>query len=230
VLIKEISTKNHRIQIFSFGKKELNTLEKIPKENFNQEAIQFLKDKFPFLSYFCILNQVHGDIFLEAKEGLISAEADAIFSDQTNVGLVIKTADCMPIFLYSETEGIIANIHSGWKGTKLEITKKLIHFLSEKGWDKTKFKLFLGPCIRQSNYEVSKDLYLEFKNYPQSLVKKSEEKYLLGIDIVLKNQLAEIGIQSEDCDICTKQSDDFYSHRAGDMGRNLNLIFMEKKK
>jgi len=74
-------------------------------------------------------NQVHSDgVSIVTKPGLYPA-IDALITSQKGLNLVISVADCMPVMLYDKANGVIANIHSGWRGTQKNIVGKTISIL-----------------------------------------------------------------------------------------------------
>ena len=105
------------------------------------------------------LNQIHSDkVFVYEGNDLefIKNEGDALITDKEKVIIGAFTADCVPVILVDETKGVIAAIHSGWKGTFNSITKKTIEkMVSEFGSDSQDIKAYIGPHIRECCYEVS---------------------------------------------------------------------------
>ena len=47
---------------------------------------------------------------------------DALWSSEKGVSLAIKVADCLPVSLTDVEHGVIANVHSGWRGAVQQIT------------------------------------------------------------------------------------------------------------
>lgn len=227
---KKIQTQSKdEIQIYVFGKQETKPLEGIAKENVN-DAIQNLvseKLNIPRNKVF-LLNQTHSDIFFNTQNLNMPQEGDALYTINPGEALIVKTADCMPIFFWSETEKLIGIIHSGWKGTELGISEKLFTHLQQNGFALNQINCFIGPCARKRNYEVSQDLFDKFSSYlPEAIEPKANGKYLLGIDIVLKRRFIEknIPIAIHDTNICTMEDKDYFSHRRGEVGRNINVIY-----
>ena len=56
---------------------------------------------------------------------------DGIITDLKEVAIVTTSADCLSIILYDKEKNIIANIHSGWRGTFKKIVKKAISKMKE---------------------------------------------------------------------------------------------------
>lgn len=77
-------------------------------------------------------------------------DADAMITQQVNVGLAIMTADCVPIVLYQATTGQIAAIHAGWQGLACGVIKAT----TERFASSDPITAWIGVCISQVNYEV----------------------------------------------------------------------------
>ncbi len=229
---KEIQTNFSRILHFSvLGKEETKELEGISKEELTFAIRKLVGTKIgvPENNVY-LLDQVHGDIFYNVKDiSEYPIEGDALYTTEPGKVLVVKTADCMPLFFWSEVNQLIGVIHSGWKGTYLGISEKLFSHLRTQGYSPESIHAYLGPCARKKNYEVGEDLFEKFKAYsPEAISTKDNHKYLLGINIVLRSRLLENGlpIHFSDSEICTMENKNYHSHRCGDKGRNLNLIWM----
>lgn len=112
------------------------------------------------------LHQIHSDnvfVFNDNAKEFIEKEGDAIVTNKENVIIGAFTADCVPVVLVDEVEGVIAAIHSGWKGTFNSITKKSIEkMIQEYGTRIENIKVYIGPHIRQCCYEVSEELKERF--------------------------------------------------------------------
>ena len=126
---KEIQTNfSKKIHFSVWGKEETKDLEGIPKEKLSNSIQSLVSQKIGIATNkIFILEQVHGDTFYNTKDlnAQDRIEGDALYSNQTGEVLVVKTADCMPLFFWSEVEQLIGVIHSGWKGTELGISEKL---------------------------------------------------------------------------------------------------------
>jgi hypothetical protein len=229
---KEIQTNFLCTVHFSvLGKEETKELEGISKENLSMAIRELVANKMGVTANkVFLLEQVHGDKFYNTKDlSNLKAEGDALYTTKPGEVLVVKTADCMPLFFWSEIEQLIGVIHSGWKGTDLGISEKLFLHLKSEGYSLESIHSYLGPCARKKNYEVGEDLFTKFKSYaPEAIEPKGNSKYLLGIDIVLRRRLSDlkIPIHFTDSEICTIDNPHYHSHRCGDKGRNLNLIWM----
>lgn len=170
-----------------------------------------------------ILQQVHGDLVLDAVRVTAATEGDGLYTTEKNRALVIKTADCMPVFLWSEQRPLVAAIHSGWRGLENRIVER---FCEKKFSPGEKISAYIGPCIGMRQYEVGEDVAGKLKD--SFLEKMPQGKYLLGLRESQAAILEKIpALELEVAPQCTKLSEEFYSHRGGDNGRNLNLVWMD---
>ena len=95
----------------------------------------------------CILKQVHGDKIVEANPKQVAA--DGHFTTLKSRSMVIKSADCMPVFL--DTPGVRVALHIGWRGLAQRILTKAIKQLDLKG---SQVHLALGPHIHALSFEL----------------------------------------------------------------------------
>jgi YfiH family protein len=80
---------------------------------------------------------------------------DALATQTPGLPLVIRVADCGPVFFYDPVRRAIAVAHSGRKGTEGNITAQTIRTLQEKCGSRPEDLIVqLGPCIRPPHYEV----------------------------------------------------------------------------
>ncbi len=82
---------------------------------------------------------------------------DGIISDLPNTGLVIWTADCVPVLVAGG--GVIGAAHAGWRGCSTGIAPRLIRrFEVEYGVPARDLKVALGPAIGACHYPVGKEV------------------------------------------------------------------------
>jgi len=181
----------------------------------------------------CNIKQVHGKTVVTAKKGSASAiaEADAIVTNEHDLPIVIRTADCLPIFLLDPQEHVIGLVHAGWKGTKEGIVMKTINFMRENFFSKTNaIKAALGPAIRSCHYEVGEEFHDSFK---RNLLPRNGKLYF---DLIQENkdQLHEIGVLEKNifdsgrCSVCDQH---YFSHRrdGAKAGRMLSLMMIKSE-
>ncbi len=155
---------------------------------------------------------------------------DGLVCFEPNTALVIKTADCVPLFCYSKTKPMIAAIHSGWRGTLLGISEKLVKWLLSEGFTEEDLQVFVGPCISKKNYIVQWDVAKHFMSMPPGVVIEAPGMgYLLGIKeailVRLRKEFHHLNLDPQNEEVFL--SEKYFSHRSKDEGRNINVIFWE---
>ncbi|MDR0533070.1 MAG: polyphenol oxidase family protein [Verrucomicrobiales bacterium] len=102
--------------------------------------------------------QVHGNLAVgvtSRDHDRIIPSADALVTADKNLTLIIRTADCGPVYFYDPVNQAIGLAHSGKKGTVMNITAQVIRLMSEQFSSKPEdLVVVLGPCIRPPDYEI----------------------------------------------------------------------------
>lgn len=104
--------------------------------------------------------QVHGAGVAVVSGGLNGDDemipgVDGLVTDQVATPLGIYVADCGAIWLADRRSGAVGLLHSGKKGTELNILKAGVDLMSERyGTQPKDVVAVLGPCIRPPHYEV----------------------------------------------------------------------------
>ena len=155
------------------------------------------------LSY---LKQIHSSRIHSVKsEGVY--EGDGLFTKKDGLVLVVRTADCLPLFFCSDKEDVIGLIHMGWRGAKEGILEGI-------DFDLSSFRVAAGTGLRKSCYEVG-DEFLEYSGFKDHVEKRKDKLYFDPIGFV-KDALLRKGLRAEnffDVDICSLCSKNFFSYR-----------------
>ncbi len=111
-------------------------------------------DNYPFVT----AEQVHGNhiaVIDKVIHPLPIADVDGLFTLQRGITLGIYVADCAPVWVVSRDGSAGALLHSGKKGTELNIiTRGISLFGHLRGYDPKDLAVVIGPCIRPPCYEV----------------------------------------------------------------------------
>ena len=168
-----------------------------------------------------------------------TTECDGYVTRERSVTIGVKTADCVPILLEDEANGIIAALHAGWRGTFLDICGEGVRMMKNIGADISRIVAVIGPSICDNCYEVGRDVYdaartcmgadadLFFRQ------KQSLDKYLVDIMSTNMYLLVRAGISPENIevsDLCTYDHPElFWSHRytKGRRGTMLSVISLQ---
>jgi YfiH family protein len=134
-------------------------------------------------------------------------EVDALATATFGLPLVVRVADCGPLFFYDPVKKAIAVAHSGRKGTEGNIAAATLACLRENfGSDPGDLVVELGPCIRPPHYEI--DFAAE-----------------------IGRQVRAAGVRHyHDGGVCTaSRLDRYYSYRAekGKTGRMWGLLMLD---
>jgi copper oxidase (laccase) domain-containing protein len=88
-------------------------------------------------------------------EGRESRGCDAIITNQRGIMLGVYVADCCAVYIVDPKTPAIGLVHSGRKGTELEIVTNAISQMKDRfGSDPMNMIVQLSPCIRPPHYEV----------------------------------------------------------------------------
>jgi YfiH family protein len=178
------------------------------------------------------MRQVHGNEVRLALDGNGALRCDGLLTDQRRVGLVVESADCVPLLLWAPKVGAVAAVHAGWRGTLARIAGRAVaRFQEVKGAAPEDLVAVLGPAIRVCCYEVGDEVISAFAaggRDPES-ISRAGPRGRRHLDIVRENtaQLIASGVRPEkvfDSGICTRcENDRFYSFRGE--GEGVGRIF-----
>lgn len=162
-------------------------------------------------------NQVHSDgVTIVLSPGLFP-QTDALISQQKNLFLVISVADCMPVMMYDPENNVIANVHSGWRGSQKNIAGKTIGIMQKDfGTKPGELVIFMGPAISKMNFEVDKDVADMFSEKYVEPKHGAQGKYLVDTANVVYDNLILAGVSPaniEHCPICTFEYPSMHSYR-----------------
>jgi len=183
-----------------------------------------------------LLQQIHSSVIhiIEDETKKIH-KGDALITSRSNILLVIRTADCLPVFIMDESRRVAAAAHCGWRGTAKKILPKALKKLDRRfGCRPDDLSIAFGPCIGQDCYEVGRDVVEKFHREGSSRkafkdIPQTKDKFLLDLKEANRQQLFDAGVRREnmfDPFSCSHCDDRFLSHRRKpeQTGRLLNFI------
>jgi YfiH family protein len=190
--------------------------------------MRIVHDRFGIDATLSTCNQVHGKTVVKATD--CAQECDALWSSTPGRALGIKVADCLPVTIAEMEHGVIANIHSGWRGAVQKITAETIDTLAP--FDAAAAHAWLGPSIRVCCFEVGEEVVDQFRaSYPDAerFVDRGGSKPHIDLPRLTAALLIERGFAAgniHDSGLCTRCPDSiFHSYRrdAKRGGRNLAI-------
>lgn len=170
---------------------------------------------------------------------------DGVITNKRNIILCTTSADCTSLLFYDPIKKVIADVHSGWRGTIQKIGQKAVQKMIEKYECKPEDIICcICPHIRKCHFEVEDDVMHLFKSKFKYTGKISQiikegrkidgvQKYNIDTTLINTLILKEIGIADEniiDSNICTVcESDKFHSYRVDkeNSGRNAAIITLK---
>ncbi|MEP7066833.1 MAG: polyphenol oxidase family protein [Gemmatimonadota bacterium] len=172
---------------------------------------------------FATAKQVHGTRVVEhdgAWEGwLRTTEADGHFAPRRGTAMAVTIADCVPVFI-AHPEGAVALLHSGWRGTAARIIERALAAFSRQGYAPGDLRVHLGPAICGECYEVSADVATALTGLAATGAQRVDLRGLIA------THARDAGVSAITTSACCTRCDNarFFSHRAGDGGRQLAVI------
>lgn len=128
------------------------------------------------MEHWCLAQQTHSahaqEVFETDKgKGAYSMQdafpcCDALYTKEKQILIGVFTADCVPIILYDPSSHYIAAIHSGWPGTVKQITVHTLEQLIKKGLHPATTRVWIGPCIHQSSFQIRQDVIDQIRALP----------------------------------------------------------------
>lgn len=151
-------------------------------------------------------------------------EYDGYITKEKNIATLVTTADCNPIIIYDKKQNIVANVHSGWKGTLKRIYLKAIDILLQKFHSQIEDLIVcIGPSIRKCCFSSEDELFKNqfVKNWKEEteyiFYEENGKRFHIDLVYVIKKDLLQKGILEEnisDANICTMcHHEDFFSYR-----------------
>lgn len=170
--------------------------------------------------------QVHGSRVLVHHSGwegwLRGDDADGHVTIDRGTAMAVTVADCVPVFM-AHPSGASGVLHSGWRGTAADIVIRGIEVLRHRGIRTAELHVHLGPAICGRCYEVNGDVYEQLTG------RRPARATTIDLRAIIADRARLAGVRhitvSPSCTRCN--NDRFFSHRAGDEGRQLGVIIAE---
>ena len=191
-------------------------------------------------------NQAHTDKIQIVEKHILENEpdfnlevydkTDGLITNKKDIALATTNADCILLLFFDPVNKVIANVHSGWRGTIQRISVKTVQKMVNKFNCKPENIICcICPSIRKCHFEVENDVKeifeKEFKDLKieqnNDIMEKQKDKEKCNIDTVLINKilLKQEGLKQENiidsgiCSVCN--SDLIHSYRVERQGYGL---------
>lgn len=152
-------------------------------------------------------------------------KADIILTDNPDLTLFMRYADCTPVLLYDPVKRVVGIVHSGWLGTVRGAARVAVEAMQERfGSDPAVLLAAVGPSIGPDHYEVGEDVISQVKSVfdedAPSLLERHGERMHFNLWAANRLLLEKAGVnQIEVAELCTAcNPKDWFSHR-GEKGK-----------
>ena len=166
---------------------------------------------------------------------------DGLITDKPGIALTTKNADCILFIFYDPINKVIANVHSGWRGTFQKISEKAVQkMINFYGSKPENILCFISPSIRKDHFEVDNDVrdlceeIFGFTGRTEEFIEIGEvkdgvQKYYIDTVLINKILLTNMGLKSKniiDCNICSAcNGDKIESVRVdGDLAKRATML------
>ena len=155
-------------------------------------------------------------------------KADILLTDNPDVTLYMRFADCTPILLHDPVRKVAGIVHSGWMGTVRGAAHAAVRAMQERYHSNPADILAaVGPAIGPDHYEVGENVIQHvrdaFGNDAQSLLEEHGTSIHFNLWKANQTLLLRAGVEKiEIAGLCTAcHTNDWFSHRAekGKTGR-----------
>jgi hypothetical protein len=168
-------------------------------------------------------HQIHGIAIVEHVAGwqgiLRVPDADGHLTQVPGTAMAVSLADCVPVFL-GHPRGVAAVVHSGWKGTAGRIAVAAVDLMMARGCLPEEVVAHCGPSICGSCYEVGPEVFRQLTGQQVDTPSRVDLRALIARDL-RDAGVTDVSI-SPWCTRCHNER--FFSHRAGDEGRQLGVL------
>ena len=189
------------ISLFSLNKSKLTYLDLIDRLKLPKE-------------YLAVPEQIHSNNVLFINKPGTYNKADGLITSNPKILLVVKTADCVPVYIYDNENKIAGLVHSGWRGTINGIVVNAINLMLKMGSDISTIKVYLGPSINWCCYKVKKDVACKFDSVAK--VKINNDIWKVSLHKQIYRDIIALGLYKNNLsisNICTFESLDCHSFR-----------------
>jgi YfiH family protein len=191
------------------------------------DLTRFIHGRFGLETSLTTCLQIHSATVVRAAHESSWRECDscdALWSPEKGVTLGIKVADCLPVSLIDVEHGVIANVHSGWRGAVQRITAAT---LDAAPLDPSSTQAYLGPSIRACCFEVGEEVATQFDDrfVDRSHKKPHVDLIAFTIDILHSRGITNVS----DSGLCTRCDNSiFHSYRRDGAGKGRNFVLVSQ--
>ena len=229
-IFETIIYRKGQIHWLSFPSRDINGK---PLNGNNRDIYRSLRSAFPKLS-FTSAEQIHSNKVSKVNSPLEfdkEQECDGLVTEEINKALIIRTADCIPVFIFNQQH--VALLHAGHKGVQSNILEKWNQYTSNQP-----SQLIVGDHIKSCCFKVHQDVEKKFRTLQycdqNSLLKVNRSQWSISLVKILFNQWSILEHSPKrffDFSNCTCCNENLHSYRCSGISlieRTGHVIFRTK--
>lgn len=168
--------------------------------------------------------QVHGAsvaLIGPGDRGRVRPATDILLTDQPDIPLMQRFADCTSLLLYDPVRRALGLAHAGWRGTVQGVALEAVRAMTEAFGSRPADIVAgvgpsIGPCCYEIGPEVAAQVRDAFREGARWLLSQANGAIHLDLWAANRRQLQAAGVgQVEMAGLCTAcHTKEFFSHRA----------------
>lgn len=177
------------------------------------------------------VNQVHGaDVVSASSYNGGFPDADGMWTRSPSDVLVVRAADCAPVWIVDPRTKAVALVHAGWKGVVAGVIERAVGALVAAGADAADLHAAVGPHIGRCCFEVGPEVADRFARDPGAVAsvsyliaeRRRDDGQALDLTAAIVHRLATSGLHGsrmQACYACTRCHPQwFHSYRRNGTG------------
>jgi YfiH family protein len=158
------------------------------------------------------MRQTHGSRVAVVDGPVPPPAADALVTTRPGLALAVLVADCVPVLLLAEDDGVVAVAHAGRRGLAAGIVPATVTAM--RGLGARRLRAVLGPAICGGCYELPEQLCEQVAaDRPAARAVTRVGTPSLDLRAGLAAELRADGVPVEVDRRCTAEDPSLYSHR-----------------
>lgn len=142
------------------------------------------------------------------------AGVDALVTATPGLALVALAADCVPILLVDPVAGVVAAVHSGWRGVAVDVVGAALDTMRALGTRPGSIRAVVGPAVCPACYPVDRDRWATVTAVaPAAAARTADGRPALDLRAAVRARLESAGAAVTLVGGCTAEDPTLFSYR-----------------
>jgi YfiH family protein len=138
--------------------------------------------------------------------------ADALVTSLSDVVLMVRVADCVPVLLADLTSGVLGAVHAGRPGLVAGVVPRAVDAMRDEGAEA--IRAWVGPHVCGGCYEVPSAMRADVSAVvPEAFAETSWGTPSVDVGAGVTAQLRARDVEVTDASRCTFEHEDLFSYR-----------------